>query len=899
MTEPFSKQEELEHEMISSGVDRYKKNIARAKAGRNPNTGKKTPALESNTSYGNSIMKEHIPDMARQIQHDIKKWNGRAGRKPVAWKYLSKLDPETCAFVASKVILDNLSGSTSLTSLVNRIAGKIEDQTRIDIFKMQDSKYYRATTRYMKDISHANTYQQKRKGYIHASKRREDIIRPWTEWPVFDKIHIGNALLEAFIVVTSDYDEFGDRIIGSGIVEKITIRKKKKTQYMIQGTNKAFDWIDANMEVCQFFAPDFMPCVEPPLDWVSPTNGGYHTRALQDRKPLVKMQQRKYLKRMEAHGVDNCIQFYRTVNTLQAIPWEINPMVYGTMMNEFRSPHGVGMPAREPMPEPAEPDFFLPQGDMTQEAWIFCRRAAAKKWNKEQKEEYVKWTYESLKYKRSEQERVSEVLDIQRTLNTAKRFIFEDALYFVWTADFRSRLYSCGTALTPQGTDKSKALLRFKRGVPLGVDGFEHLCIHACGVYGNDKGTLNDRIAWVMEHKAEIMATAKNPDETQDFWKQADKPYSFLAVCDELGQCIQLSTSMREKFISHIPCAQDGSCNGIQHYSAMLRDPIGATAVNLIDSDLPADIYTQCGNKVIEFIHHSIENHVSWTGQEWAPMRDFDMDIAEGWLTFGIERDCTKKPTMVIPYGGTKIGCRDDCREYLEKFTKKKIVNDPDYINPFMDLSTCDDAGIKTDPEVAAITWLHHLVWHALDEVVIAARVAMKFLRQVTNAVTRSDKKGKAMQWTTPTGFVVYQDIKLTTMYRVNSHLEGRIQLTLHKDIDVIDTRRMQTSIAPNFVHSLDSSHMQKTVCLANDMGIEDFACIHDSFGTHAGNTTMLHGCIRHAFVELHNENVLMSFWNEQYKRDPRLLKHLPSLLDIKQGDFDLSHVKKSTHFFR
>jgi DNA-directed RNA polymerase len=899
MTEAFTAQEELEHEMIASGVTRYKENIARSKAGRNPKTGKRNPALESNTSYGHSIMKEHIPLMARQIVRDIEKWNGRAGRKPVAYKYLSKLDPVTCAFVASKVILDNLSGTTALTAMVSRIGGKLEDQTRIDIFKLQDSKYYRATTRYLKEKAHADTYQKKRKGYIHAAKRREDIIKPWVEWSTFDKIHIGNALLEAFIRVTSDYDENDERIIGSGIVEKVTVYNKKKTKYYIQGTHKAFDWIDANMEVCQFFMPEFMPCVAPPLDWVSPTDGGYHTRKLQERKPLVKMQQRKYLRRMEAKGVDNCIQFYRAVNTLQAIPWEINETVYGTMMNEFRSPYGVDMPPRARTPEPIKPDFFMEQGNRPTAEWVKERRAAAKLWTTEQKQEYVKWTYASQKHKREENERVHEILEIQRTMKVAKRFIFEDALYFVWTADFRSRLYSTGTALSPQGTDKSKALLRFKRGVPLGTDGFEHLCIHACGVYGFDKGTLNDRIQWCLDHKHEIMATAKNPDETQDFWKQADKPYSFLAVCDELGQCIQLSTSMREKFISHIPCAQDGSCNGIQHYSAMLRDPLGAHAVNLVDSERPADIYNQCRDKVIEFIHYSIKHNVSWTGHEWSPMRYFDEDIAQGWLDFGIERDCTKKPTMVIPYGGTKIGCRDDCREYLEKFTKKRKAMDVDYRNPFVELSTYDDAGTKTDPEVAAITWLHHLVWHALDEVVVAARVAMKFLRQVTNAVTRSDKKGKAMQWTTPTGFIVYQDIKLTTMYRVNSHLEGRIQLTLHKDIDVIDTRRMQTSIAPNFVHSLDSSHLQKTVCLANDMGIEDFACIHDSFGTHAGNTTMLHACIRHTFIEIHRENVLMNFWNEQYKRDPKLLKHLPALSDIKQGDFDLSHIKKSTHFFR
>ena len=37
--------------------------------------------------------------------------------------------------------------------------------------------------------------------------------------------------------------------------------------------------------------------------------------------------------------------------------------------------------------------------------------------------------------------------------------------------------------------------------------------------------------------------------------------------------------------------ALDGTCNGLQHYSAMLRDPVGGAAVNLRPSDTPADIY--------------------------------------------------------------------------------------------------------------------------------------------------------------------------------------------------------------------------------------------------------------------------------------------------------------------
>jgi DNA-directed RNA polymerase len=39
-----------------------------------------------------------------------------------------------------------------------------------------------------------------------------------------------------------------------------------------------------------------------------------------------------------------------------------------------------------------------------------------------------------------------------------------------------------------------------------------------------------------------------------------------------------------EEFVSHLPVAFDGSCNGLQNYSMMLRDEVGGAATNLVPS---------------------------------------------------------------------------------------------------------------------------------------------------------------------------------------------------------------------------------------------------------------------------------------------------------------------------
>ena len=43
----------------------------------------------------------------------------------------------------------------------------------------------------------------------------------------------------------------------------------------------------------------------------------------------------------------------------------------------------------------------------------------------------------------------------------------------------------------------------------------------------------------------------------------------------------------------------DGSCNGLQHYSALGRDEFGAASVNVLPNEIPADVYSIVLNVVV------------------------------------------------------------------------------------------------------------------------------------------------------------------------------------------------------------------------------------------------------------------------------------------------------------
>jgi hypothetical protein len=113
-------------------------------------------------------------------------------------------------------------------------------------------------------------------------------------------------------------------------------------------------------------------------------------------------------------------------------------------------------------------------------------------------------------------------------------------------------------------------------------------------------------------------------------------------------------------------------------------------------------------------------------------------------------------------------------------------------------------------------------------------------------------KDGLPIKWVAPSGMLVVQDYREMVGERFNSFISGkRVRMTLKIETTKIDKRRMAAGISPNFVHSLDASHMVSTVVECQREGLQSFAMVHDSFGTHAGNIDVLAAaaarCVRRA----------------------------------------------------
>jgi DNA-directed RNA polymerase len=177
--------------------------------------------------------------------------------------------------------------------------------------------------------------------------------------------------------------------------------------------------------------------------------------------------------------------------------------------------------------------------------------------------------------------------------------------------------------------------------------------------------------------------------------------------------------------------------------------------------------------------------------------------------------------------------------------------------------------------------WLTPHLWEAIGGTVIAARAAMDWLQK--NVGTDYCK------WVTPIGFPVYQYYKDVPFTKVQTRLCGIYNLYLD-DLDCYGDPKLsqqRSGIAPNFVHSIDSTHMVMTI---NMTDFRCYAMIHDDFGTHAGNTEQMFKMIRKSFHTLYTKHDPLKEWAEQTGVS---IETMPT-----KGTYNIDDITKADYFF-
>ena len=376
--------------------------------------------------------------------------------------------------------------------------------------------------------------------------------------------------------------------------------------------------------------------------------------------------------------------------------------------------------------------------------------------------------------------------------------------------DWRYRVYF-KSALNPQGSDLQKSLLRFAEGKALGPRGLYWLKVNVATTFGYDKHHFDKRAEWVDLHYSEIEHIADNPFESDTFG-EADSPWCFYAACVELVNAVRSGNPA--EFVSHLPVAMDATNSGGQHFSAMLRDEVGGGLTNLYwnggetKADLYMDVKQRTDNKV-----NSI------TDPEQIVQAQF-------WKENEITRSMAKRPSMTFFYAATTRSCseyinlsaRDEGYEPLEEFSMMKLSG---FLAPLMRSS--------------------------IEEAMPAAARAMKFSQQITRTIPLENH----LEWKTKLGGLVINRYSTTEETRIAIRSMGlSLVVAYNRNYDLNNRRKAASGVAPNFVHSLDGTHLLMVILAARCAIVP----IHDSLATHAADVDHMQAVIRAEFFNLYND---------------------------------------------
>lgn len=457
----------------------------------------------------------------------------------------------------------------------------------------------------------------------------------------------------------------------------------------------------------------------------------------------------------------------------------------------------------------------------------------------------------------------AERFKLYRMLDLGQQLAKAPVLWFPHTCDFRGRVYPTAQDLHTQGDSLVKGLLTFAEKQRIGANGQWWLYVACANAFGQDKVSLQERADWTSNNMSHILATAADPLAWGDFWGEADSPWEALALCFELRDLSHHIAIHGERgaasFESHIPVRLDATCSGIQHLSAMMKDPLSAEAVNVKPTGKRADIYTDVQKVAVERIALDAVG----------PDTEVRL-LAQKWMGH-VERKTVKRAVMTTPYGVTAPGIKDQ----------------------FIADGFCDHFENGAERYRGA-EYLKDVVISALDANIGAPRAAMAYFQQVAQFLAEREIP---LTWTTPADFTVRQAYRKSDAKRIETLLGTKkvnFQISVPNETAGLDRRKQKSSAAPNVVHSYDAAHLCLTAVAMKSEGVRDMAFVHDSFGCHAGSVDLLNHHIRDQFVGMY-EGQALEKWRQSVIEHSGV-SDIPALPTL--GALDVTQVRESEFFF-
>ena len=804
-------QSQLEERMVGMGIQRARVGMvnaeARGEAAQNP--------------YAATIYREFVEPLKDVIERDLSATG--AGQRQAHVKLLKGMDTWAVAYLAVRTLLNSClvnNESPTVRRTGYSLGRAVHMELYLQQFEMLEPDLYHVLAselgrRQSTSVTH-------RINVFKAEQRKHGF--EFVEWSIGAREQVGMYLLDNLIT------------LGMVDMEAPPTGPGRRVELGVSLTQPVLDVIQNIKGFVEITQPVYSPCVAPPKDWVAFNDGGFHTTRMRRAHPFLVKASSTARERLQTHSMP---KVYAAINHLQKTAWRVNTGVLDAVLAVSEHRNVGEIATLKETDKPARPEWlaYHEKGtDMTSS----------------QMAEFIAWKHIMAAWYTKQKLEVGLYRRFYGATRTAEFMRDYPELYFVWFADSRGRLYPLTQGISPQGSDLQKGLLQFAHPKALGSDdGVRWFLINGANKFGFDNAPLDERAEWFRDKVELIVAAADNPVDNL-FWTEADNPVQFLAWCFEFREF--WNTPDKHKFESSLPVALDGSCNGLQHYSAMLRDEVGGKATNLTQNKQREDIYKTVANVATVRMQESTNSE--------------DETIRNLWLQHGVNRKLTKRSVMTTPYGVTK------------RSAVKYIIEDY--------LVGGNAPCFSRDVYYAAANVAMNYVWPAIGEVVIKAREAMDWLRKQGRMLGKHSESGVVF-WTSLSGFLASQTYYKQEEHFIRTKLYGHARIKVVTEAPETSDDRHATSMAPNFVHSCDAAHLHLTTVAMAGKGVLELAMIHDDYGCHAADAELLFHTIRSEFVSMYsNGDPLVLFTSEHSISDA-----LPS-----KGNLNLDEVLQSEHFF-
>lgn len=672
----------------------------------------------------------------------------------------------------------------------------------------------------------------------------KDLIGQQAEWPVNILSAIGRFLygiilreakFDPHLLQNPDSSSNSDNLVHAFYTAYLQIGNTHKSKEEFRAHKDIEKLCTRACNVRLKFSHNYLPTSVPPMPWLTRNLGGYLTQ----RSDLVRVASLSGNEGSSRISIVENRKLYPSMDSLNALsicPWIVNKDILDLAIDLFRSGGNY--------------DLAVPFDESKMEASAPVLRENASKADR------IVYTKQKAKHDQKKREMYSLWSDCLYRLSIANHFR-DRIFWFPHNMDFRGRTYAIPPHFNHLGADLARSLLLFAKGKELGDKGLDWLKIHLINLVGSmKKSTLKERLEYAnLILEEEVLDSADRPWDGRRWWTKNENPWQVLACCKEIARAIRSENP--QKYICHLAIHQDGSCNGLQHYAALGRDTSGALAVNLVPSERPQDVYS----RVVDIV-------------EAKRIKDAEEgnDLAKSLEGF-VRRKVIKQTVMTTVYGVTRYGARNQIARQLAAY------NFPDELI----WPSANYLAAKTFDSITQVFNASRAIQNWLNE--CASIIASRFLQPVT--------------WETPLGFTVVQpySAKRSSGTRYLSNMSDNVPIYNDPNSLNINTSKQRTAFPPNYIHSLDSSHMMLTSLHCQRLGIT-FVSVHDCYWTHPSSVDQMNKVCREQFVQLHQQPLLKQLSEQFVKRYAKYIELDAAKVKTKQAggvhDIDSENVTRN-----